>query len=71
MILEQEVAAIRAVRQRISEECGHDPRRLRERYQRLARQLRADGQKRFVTAPDNHHTTGSGGEEAKDFCDQG
>jgi hypothetical protein len=53
MILEQEVERIRAVRQRISKECGGDLRRLGERYQALAQQLRAGGQNRFYIDADD------------------
>lgn len=39
---------IREIRHRISEECGHDPRRLVEHYKELEKQLRAEGKYRFV-----------------------
>jgi hypothetical protein len=52
MILEEEVEKIRAVRHRISEDCGHDPKRLLEYYRRVSQELRASGQFRFAeTAP--------------------
>ena len=48
MIFEQEVEKIRAVRHRISEACGHDPKRLLEHYQHVSQELRASGQFRFA-----------------------
>ena len=51
MILEEEVEKIRAVRHRISEKCGHDPKRLLEYYREVSRELRASGQFRFVDQP--------------------
>ena len=48
MILEEEIEKIRAVRHRISAECGHDPKRLLDYYRRISQELRASGQFRFA-----------------------
>ncbi len=48
MILEQEVEKLRAVRHRISEACGHAPKRLLEHYQHVTQALRESGQFRFA-----------------------
>ena len=51
MILEEEVEKIRAVRHRISEKCGHDPKRLLEYYKQVSKELRASGRFQFVEPP--------------------
>ncbi|MBU6402958.1 MAG: hypothetical protein KGS61_21770 [Verrucomicrobia bacterium] len=43
-----EIEEIRAVRHRISAECGHDPKRLVERYRKLSRRLRRTGRFQFA-----------------------
>ena len=48
MKIDPEIERIRAVRHRISEECGHDPKRLVEYYREVSRELRASGQFRFA-----------------------
>ncbi len=48
MILEQEIEKIRAVRHKISADCGHDLKRLFQHYQQLEKELRASGQVRFA-----------------------
>jgi len=46
------IAEVRAVRHAISEECGHDLRRLQERCQALQTELRASGRHEVWNAPD-------------------
>ena len=48
MTTDPEIERIRAVRHRISEECGHDPKRLTEYYRIISQELRASGRFRFV-----------------------
>jgi len=48
MILEEEIEKIRAVRHRISAECGHDTKRLLEYYRRVSQELRASRRFRFA-----------------------
>ena len=45
MKIDPEIERIRAVRHRISEECGHDPKRLVAYYREVSRQLRAVSRK--------------------------
>ena len=48
MRIDPEIEQIRAVRHRISEACGHDPKRLAEYYRGVSQALRTSGQFRFV-----------------------
>ncbi len=41
------IKEVRAARHRISEECGHDTKRLLERYQRMAAERKASGKYRY------------------------
>ena len=43
-----EIEEIRAVRHRISAECGHDPKRVLERYRKVSRKLRRSGRFQFA-----------------------
>lgn len=51
MKIDPEIESIRKVRHRISEECGHDPKRLLKYYQRVSKELRASGRFRFAADP--------------------
>ena len=48
MTTDPEIERIRAVRHRISEECGHDPKRLIQYYRRISRELHASGRFHFA-----------------------
>ncbi len=43
-----EIEEVRAVRHRISEECGHDPKRLIAYYKQVSHRLKQSGRFRFA-----------------------
>ncbi len=56
MKTDPEIEEIRAIRRRISDECGHDPKRMAEYYAELTARMNKEGRFRFITSQDNRST---------------
>ena len=50
---------VRRTRHEISEECGHDPRRLLEHYRAYEDQLKSRGNYKFLAEPHKIRSTGT------------
>ena len=63
---DDETADIRKIRHQISEECGHDIRKVAEYYRQVEKELKTSGQFRFEPSRDSQAAvTASSTEDAK------